>query len=479
VHARQVVAIVAWCALVALGYGLLIPMAAARGAAGGVAAAVVFTLLVAAVAALFLATRCGARRGGVGRKAVPASLGGRTARAGAHPHPRRSGRGGGPAAVASGGQWQLAPTAASPFAALRRSLINPEDHDGMDDLPDADLEAGHWFCVLCKVRGRGRGGSWDPPRQPHGGARATAAAARAQTAPARQTWPPPSSPPPHRPAGPHTPTPAQKFMRPGTKHCGACNKCVSRFDHHCVWLNHCIGAANYGPFFALLNAAVLMLAAEAGIAGGVLGVSLLDRGAFDAALAAAYPAPPHPWGYRAALCVVIALALGLLGALGGLWATHVVLLAKGITTWDMILANKEPRGGGAGGRRRRVAISPVVALKTRGAARPAGPGGGCRGCGGGAVAAGDAAGGAGGGSGFDAAAPGAAARTAQQGRGPGGERAEAALPPVAGGNAPPAPASPLASHALAGPPQQLQQQAGPLQAGLPRLAGRGGVRFAG
>ncbi|GLE01254.1 hypothetical protein PINS_up010084 [Pythium insidiosum] len=47
---------------------------------------------------------------------------------------------------------------------------------------------------------------------------------------------------------------------PRSKHCSVCKMCVPRMDHHCVWLNSCVGEQNHASFlrFVLMN--VLMCA---------------------------------------------------------------------------------------------------------------------------------------------------------------------------------------------------------------------------
>jgi palmitoyltransferase ZDHHC1/11 len=41
-----------------------------------------------------------------------------------------------------------------------------------------------------------------------------------------------------------------------TKHCAVCNKCIEKFDHHCKYLNQCVGKRNYIPFLMCVVSAV-------------------------------------------------------------------------------------------------------------------------------------------------------------------------------------------------------------------------------
>jgi palmitoyltransferase ZDHHC1/11 len=41
-----------------------------------------------------------------------------------------------------------------------------------------------------------------------------------------------------------------------TKHCSVCNKCIEKFDHHCKYLNQCVGKQNYVPFLMCVVSAV-------------------------------------------------------------------------------------------------------------------------------------------------------------------------------------------------------------------------------
>lgn len=44
-----------------------------------------------------------------------------------------------------------------------------------------------------------------------------------------------------------------------SRHCAICGKCVERFDHHCPWVNNCVGAQNHTYFIWFLISIILTL----------------------------------------------------------------------------------------------------------------------------------------------------------------------------------------------------------------------------
>lgn len=47
--------------------------------------------------------------------------------------------------------------------------------------------------------------------------------------------------------------PECEIIRTGrSRHCVVCRKCVDRYDHHCPWLNNCVGLCNHNLFLAYL-----------------------------------------------------------------------------------------------------------------------------------------------------------------------------------------------------------------------------------
>uniref|UniRef100_A0A2P2K8J5 S-acyltransferase n=2 Tax=Rhizophora mucronata TaxID=61149 RepID=A0A2P2K8J5_RHIMU len=44
---------------------------------------------------------------------------------------------------------------------------------------------------------------------------------------------------------------------PRAHHCRICKRCVLRMDHHCIWINNCVGHANYKVFFVFVVYAVI------------------------------------------------------------------------------------------------------------------------------------------------------------------------------------------------------------------------------
>mmetsp|Transcript_21583 Transcript_21583/g.38544 ORF Transcript_21583/g.38544 Transcript_21583/m.38544 type:complete len:309 (-) Transcript_21583:792-1718(-) len=127
-----------------------------------------------------------------------------------------------------------------------------------------------------------------------------------------------------------------KLFHPSLKYCRHCNNYVDGFDHHCVWINNCVGRKNHHLFWCYL----LIQDIVAGIATHLtLGLYFENynshhRDSFSGIF---------PWSAFGHVAILLFLGMSLI-SLTSLFIFHTYLLLFGTTTRAVVHAWRHRRG---------------------------------------------------------------------------------------------------------------------------------------
>ncbi|XP_009408261.2 probable protein S-acyltransferase 19 isoform X2 [Musa acuminata AAA Group] len=123
-----------------------------------------------------------------------------------------------------------------------------------------------------------------------------------------------------------------------SKHCRSCDKCVDGFDHHCRWLNNCVGRKNYVTFMALMATSLIWLALECGVGIAVFVLCFVDKNRMenDMEQKLGNGFSRAPFATVVAVCTAVSVVACV--PLGELFFFHMILIKKGITTYEYVVA---------------------------------------------------------------------------------------------------------------------------------------------
>lgn len=125
------------------------------------------------------------------------------------------------------------------------------------------------------------------------------------------------------------------YRAPRSIHCKACDNCVDACDHHCQWVNNCIGRRNYTSFITFIIVATITLVLV--IVTSALNLAFLCHKEHISFLKALNTAPGS--------AVVFCLGIAVIGPLSSLLGFHLRLLVYNTTTVEQIRKKAERKWG--------------------------------------------------------------------------------------------------------------------------------------